>query len=333
MNELIEFLTSKEIIVVYIVVAVACLLCFIIYLFDKNYYKRKRRQNTKELNKLVESVNKELEKDEVMTTSQESTPYKEEPILEPIVENVIKENVSKHGNNEPILTPVIEPVMEPILIKEEPKIENVEPVESLVLDNMPKEESVESLEYTSIEPDPKEAQEELQRLTETLEKAEEETRNIDLTSFEEEQEQNAIISLDELLQKSKSMYENNEFAAFEDEGNEPISLKDLEEKIASRKEVELIEKEDNTIKEPIQEKMILDEFNNIKIEEPPVYQKESKFKTSPVISPVFGIERIESNSNQELELENTANYEKLDEEIKKTNEFLMTLKELQKKLD
>lgn len=311
MNELIEFLTSKEIIVVYIVVAVACLLCFIIYLFDKNYYKRKRRQNTKELNKLVESVNKELEKDEVMTTSQESTPYKEEPILEPIVENV-----SKHGNNEPILTPVIEPVMEPILIKEEPKIENVE-----------------SLEYTSIEPDPKEAQEELQRLTETLEKAEEETRNIDLTSFEEEQEQNAIISLDELLQKSKSMYENNEFAAFEDEGNEPISLKDLEEKIASRKEAELIEKEDNTIKEPIQEKMILDEFNNIKIEEPPVYQKESKFKTSPVISPVFGIERIESNSNQELELENTANYEKLDEEIKKTNEFLMTLKELQKKLD
>ena len=35
----------------------------------------------------------------------------------------------------------------------------------------------------------------------------------------------------------------------------------------------------------------------------------------------------------ELELENTANYEKLDEEIRKTNEFLATLKELQKKLD
>ena len=57
MNELIDFFTSKEIIVVYIVAAVACILCFIIYLIDKNYYKRKQRQNTRELNKLVEEVN------------------------------------------------------------------------------------------------------------------------------------------------------------------------------------------------------------------------------------------------------------------------------------
>ena len=56
-----------------------------------------------------------------------------------------------------------------------------------------------------------------------------------------------------------------------------------------------------------------------------------KFKSSPIISPIYGIEK-DSNSN-ELELENTANYEKLDEEIKKKNEFLMTLRELQKKLD
>ena len=49
---------------------------------------------------------------------------------------------------------------------------------------------------------------------------------------------------------------------------------------------------------------------------------------------IFGIEKDEETMSQtELELENTANYEKLDEEIKKTNEFLMTLRELQKKLD
>ena len=34
-----------------------------------------------------------------------------------------------------------------------------------------------------------------------------------------------------------------------------------------------------------------------------------------------------------IELENTANYEKLDEEIRKTNEFLSKLRELQKNLD
>ena len=61
-------------------------------------------------------------------------------------------------------------------------------------------------------------------------------------------------------------------------------------------------------------------------------KKKLKFKSSPVISPVYGIEKEEISAN-ELELENTANYEKLDEEIKKTNEFLMTLRELQKKLD
>ena len=61
MNELINFLTSKEIIVVYMVAGVACFLCFLIYLIDKTYYKRTRKHNTKELNKLVEEVNRELE--------------------------------------------------------------------------------------------------------------------------------------------------------------------------------------------------------------------------------------------------------------------------------
>lgn len=57
--------------------------------------------------------------------------------------------------------------------------------------------------YTAIEPNPEQAQEELRKLTEELEKAEEETRNIDLTSYEEAQERDAIISLDELLKNLK----------------------------------------------------------------------------------------------------------------------------------
>ena len=53
MTDLINLLTSKEIIIVYIVAGVACFLYFIIYLIDKSYYKRKQKQNTRELNKLV----------------------------------------------------------------------------------------------------------------------------------------------------------------------------------------------------------------------------------------------------------------------------------------
>ena len=42
----------------------------------------------------------------------------------------------------------------------------------------------EEITYTSIEPSHEEAQEELRRLTEELEKAEEETKNNDLKSYE-----------------------------------------------------------------------------------------------------------------------------------------------------
>ena len=62
-----------------------------------------------------------------------------------------------------------------------------------------------------------------------------------------------------------------------------------------------------------------------------VYKAEAaRFKSSPVISPIFGIEKKETVES--MEFENTANYEKLDAEIKKTNEFLSRIRELQKKL-
>ncbi|MBR2248526.1 MAG: hypothetical protein IJ880_16175 [Bacilli bacterium] len=259
MNDLVDFLTSTETMVVYIVVGVACLLCLIVYLLDKSYYKRKRRHNTRELNKVVEKVQEEIGED---------------------------------------TTEVLEPVMSEV---EEPKLVVEEAKEAL------------NLEYTNIEPDKTEAQEELQRLTEVLEQAqEEEEKNINLTEFEEEQEKNAIISIDELINKTKAMYESGEFDKYEDEKVNPISLDDLD-----KKEVE----------EPVL--ITLDDLETAKASEEVV----STFKSSPIISPVFGIETNAGTKATEMELENTANYEKLDEEIKKTNEFLMTLKEFQKNLD
>ena len=263
MTDLMEFLTSTEVMVVYIVVGVVCFLCLIIYLLDKSYYKRMRRHNTKELNKVVEKAQEKLG------------------------EEVIEEE--KVVNEEPVLQP----------------IEKEEVVDKL------EEES--KLEYTSVEPDKTEAQEELQKLTEVLEQAQEEEKNIDLTEFEEEQEKNAIISIDELMTKSKVMYENGEFDKYDDESSTVISIDDLEKS-----------KEEEPVLVP------LDDFNSVKVE--PVVET-PKFKSSPVISPVFGIETNLGAKANEIELENTANYEKLDEEIKKTNEFLTTLKEFQKNLD
>lgn len=347
MRNIITFLTSKEIIVVYIVAGIACFLAFIIYLIDKNYDKRKQRHNTKELNKLVEEVADVLKEEQASNYS--------EPILEPIAKDeVVASNV------------VQEPLKEKVEV-----LEDVIPAEeNIVLENLNnidvKEEKVkqeEPLQYTTIEPNPEQAKEELRKLAMELE--EEEKRNKEdsptvISNYEEEQETNAIISLEELVKKSKEMYSANELSQYKDEGNEPISLADLErtkqtnsaplydEPFIIANVVSDMEKEIDKVSTPLQ--LQISDFNEplVTAEEPVVntvsidtndkneanekakdlYQS-GTFKKSPVISPIYGIEKEQDY----LELENTANYDKLDEEIRKTNEFLMTLKELQRHLD
>ena len=359
MTDLINLLTSKEIIIVYIVAGVACFLYFIIYLIDKSYYKRKQKQNTRELNKLVEDINVELQKEE---PSNLETVETIEPVtyIEPVL-------VEKPVTIEPIVPEKVDPVV--IKIEQEPEkvvtvdeVKEVEKIEdvsqkaneinniedtkeepAVVLETLEEPEQKEEITYTAIEPNKEEAQEELRRLTEELEKAEEETKNIDLTSYEEAQERDAIISLDELIKRSKEMYESNEITQYEDEGNEPISLADLEQKFKEANEVVNAIEPEETYEEPVlienveepvkEEQLVIDDFINVNVDEPkrPVYQENVKYKPSPIISPIYGIEKEPSKTD--IELENTANYEKLDEEIKKTNEFLMTLRELQKHLD
>lgn len=407
MNDLIEFLTSREIIVVYIVVGIAIVLYFIITFIDKTYYKRIRKQNTKELNKLVDSVNEELEEhpivsDQVVeevkpitnvlyvdntkkvtpTVTVESvqakveqivnnkpvtdinkvieTTTKEEPAIETLQDEDEPITTKINKINEVIAPKVVEPikeeevapkVVEPVITKvveqtsvTEPNVEVVEDTKTdledmickVTNDNTQNIKKVstpveETLQYTDIEPNKEEAQAEIAKLTAELQEAEDITNNIDLTPFEEEQEKNAIISLDELLAKSKVMYQENETREIVDDDNVPISINEIEERMKAQENeaLPIIEPiiEDTEIKEPIQEKLVLDTFKEV---DKPVYTENKKFKSSPVISPIFG---IEDNSVKDIELENTANYEKLDAEIKKTNEFLMTLRELQKKLD
>ena len=345
MNSIIAFLTSKEIIVVYLVAVVSCLLYFIISMIDKSSYKRKRKQNTKELNKIVEEVNEQLEneKEKVSAVEEmiESAEVKETPIyIEPVITSVTEPVII--SSKEVEIAPQVEVSTIEEKAVEEPAVEMVVPEEDDKVQELTNNKE-ENLVYTDIAPNRTEAQEELLRLTKELEAASTQ-QNIDLTSYEEQQEKDAIISLDELMKKTKVMYENDELSKYEDEGDEPISLQDLEKKMQEAKAVldeveenkvpEIIEEikvEDNTTPEP--EKLVLDDFDSVKVEveteKRPLYQG---FKSTPIISPVYGIESTEEKPGN-IELENTANYEKLDEEIRKTNEFLMTLKELKKNLD
>lgn len=394
MRDVITFLTSKEIIVVYIVAAVACFLAFIIYLVDKNYDKRKQRHNTRELNKLVEEVSEVIKEEE-------SAIYNE-PVLEPIV----KEEAPSLIESEPledkveILEEEQDTVAEPV-ITANVAIENLEPAvnvqsvineeikedNNVVLENLnslnetlekaefekklaePVIEDDEKLQYTTIEPNPEQAKEELRKLAEELEEEEkrvEENPQTIITNYEEQQESSAIISLEELVRKSKEMYANNELNQYKDEGNEPISLTDLElakeennkpyynepfiianavsdmeHQINKPEQIEQLQMNNPTVTVAATNVApVVSTDTNVnetayqpQVQERPkienLYQT-SKFKKSPVISPIYGIERSDDDY---LELENTANYDKLDEEIRKTNEFLMTLKELQKNLD
>ena len=148
------------------------------------------------------------------------------------------------------------------------------------------------------------------------------------------------------MKKSEILYQQNEVTQYKDEGNEPISLEDLELRMKNIKnEINAIETEDKidaitenkkeSIKEVItndvKPKVVLKDLNTVQVEPKKAYSEDVVFKSSPIISPIFGIEDSKNDNN--MELENTANYDKLDEEIKKTNSFLAVLKELQKKLD
>ena len=374
MSEIINFLTSKEIIMVYVVVILACVLYFVIHFIDKFYYqKRKQRQNTKELNRLVEDINYKLSKERDEDLNINSSTLKEESVedivyIEPVLEMFDEETMPKEEKEIEIVEPLVEIIPINNEVKEEQlnevedvkvNIENIKEVEDVkvnieniketenISDSLENIKDLEVLDYTNVEPNRTEAQEELRKLTEALEQAEESSKNIDLTTYEEMQEKEAIISLEELLKRSKEMYENNELTQYADEGNEPISLEDLERKVKENIDTaytenvvtaEPINKEESVetlepeiIQQLPKEKFIMDDFYSIKEEQPKSSTTYQHYQSTPIISPIYGLEQKQTPSN--LELENTANYEKLDEEIKKTNEFIMTLKELQQHLD
>lgn len=318
MDNLIEFLTSSNAIIIYITCFVLCMGVFISYYLKKNSNKRRQKQNTKELENIVAN-----EKEEKIETVVEQKEEIEPVTITKVVplENVdIIEELSKDIKEEP--------QVQEVKVQEEPTNVETNVTSEAINKEEEKKEEVEELTYAPIELDQEQARKELERITQELTIKEEQSKkeelveekpveeeNIALTNFEKEQEENAIISLDELMAKASDIYEKNEEIQYQDEGNEPISIADLQAKWEEeKKKIAAIEKD-----------------------------TEQGFKSSPIISPVYGIERKQFeeaekinppqiNSN-ELALENTANYEKFDAEIRKTNEFIAALKELQKKLD
>lgn len=286
------------------------------------------------------SDEKPIEKEEIEETPIEEVKD-EEPVYEEHFSNVIVNDIEDTPIEEEInekldeIIPIKEVIPEEITI-EEPIIEEVPIVEEIKVDEPVIEEPVienppiikkinedNEEEDIYVEPDLEktQAQLELERLTEELEKLADAENNSDLNNFENEQEENAIISLDELEKVSDQLYDKNEEVQYQDEGNEPITIEQLREKFKIKEE------------NPMQ--MTLDDFIN---EEPIVEEKSAenkKFESSPFISPIYGIEpdTKEEPIEEEIPTVEESTESDLEEEIRKTNEFLQTLKELQKNLD
>ena len=245
------------------------------------------------------------------------------------IENNKKENVLK---TEEVIEVKEEDIEIEDLQEEVNEINNEPVIEVENLEDLDTVNLKEELVYTDIEPDQETARLELKKIEEELRKQEalSDIENVALTNYEEQQEESAIISLEELLKKSKEMYEKNEITQYADEGNEPISLQDLERQYGEKKESY---DEPFIIEEVVPENSEKVEIEELIVEDAQVVEKkeEKKFSISPVISPIYGLQK--NTTSAELQLENTADYDKLDEEIKKTNDFLTTLKDLQSKLD
>ena len=358
------------------------IILWVISFIKKKDEKKKLKTNTQELTKLAEKV-KILEKEQQETLPPvfriEQEKIREE--IKPLVMEekkeppkiVVKETFTSPVAIEPVVTEVIKPERDKNVITKEIRLSDNSVSEVEILDANPityknevytKEEAKEELkrlERQLIEQDKREEKpifepievkpfkevtndEVIPVLDEMLDTKEDEVKqeNISLTNFEEDQEQNAIISLDELLKRGKTITQD-EIIRHEDDGDEPITLQELEAKWKKDKEVVALKNDDEDIEvlETKKEEVPFS-YEDIKVETPKVRiptmdelfsKSKMPYKPTPVISPIFGIEENKISSDNSLKLENTANYDKLDAEIRKTNEFLSKLKELQKRLD
>lgn len=210
---------------------------------------------------------------------------------------------------------VIEELEVPLImeIEEVKKEELIEEIEVLDLDEvtafsatpvLESKPSINVIKVNDINLDIKEkAQLELQKMENKLET--ELCFEDTLTNLEVLDEENAIISYQELLSATSELKLNNILA---DDGDEPISIN----------EVLMMFNEESD------EGLTVTEFlDSVPLNE--LYNREIELSSISVLD-------SEINLNA-LQLENTANLEKLDKEIRKTNEILNILNEMKKNLD
>ena len=145
--------------------------------------------------------------------------------------------------------------------------------------------------------------------------------------FEEEQEEKAIISYQELVDNVKA----GKIEVMDDEESDINYVETLNINMNQDPIME------NSLEEPeVTPQMVKDMIENISTSS--IKEEPKKFRKSEFISPIYGIidEKIEyptfKKNENILDIMNTRDYNKLTEEIKRQEEFLNALKEFRKNL-
>lgn len=197
-------------------------------------------------------------------------------------------------------------------IKTENDFSDLEPIEpvSIISQNETLKETLESIEdevYVESDLEKTQAQIRVEEITNALKDAQidKKIEEDKYAKFEEEQEKNAIISYNELKESFDRLYDENEKIQYLEDDEIPININEL---------YDLRDKEEN-------EKVKLDDFSDFKKVEP-VVETTSTFKSSPLISPVYGIQTppVEIKKHDDIEIQDA-------------NLFLQSLKELKNNLD
>ena len=303
---------SNELIFVYGLIALVIILIIVIVIIDKRESKKKPKNLFDTLNmKIISDVNK-------LTPEDKNGEIKEEKIVPEldIIEMKQKKNKDNFQDLEPI--PEVRVEKKDFTIPKQVESKKVKEEETEFLEDMTSNDFSQNEEDIYIESDLEKTQAQIrvEEITEALKKAqvEEQIEEDKYAKFEEEQEKNAIISYNELKKSFDKLYSENEKIQYIDDDEIPINIDELYQLSKKQEKKETLE---DTIR-------IINEMSAPKKEE--YHQKEtattSTFKSSPLISPVYGIQK------PPVETKTT-----VDKDIQNANQFLQSLKELKNNLD
>lgn len=246
----------------------------------------------------------------IIVTDKKDKKKKPQNLFDTLNMKIIEDSSTKDSFQEEI------EVIEVLQNEERDNFSDLKPISEreMVISNTVRD-TIEELENSYVETDLEKTQAQIrvEEITKALKEAEieEKIEEDKYKQFEEEQEQNAIISFNELMASYDKLYSENEKIQYLEDDKIPINIEELYHLSNTEESKKTVVLED-----------LADLTKSRKIEKTTVEAATSTFKSSPLLSPVYGIQK------PPIDIHNNS-----DKELQDANQFLQSLKELRNSLD